>query len=393
MAADIKKIVDDNYEFLVNTRRHFHMYPELSSCEYETAAYIKKALDEWNIPYETTGVSDIVATIQGNGEGKTIALRGDIDALPIQEETGVEWASKKPGIMHACGHDCHATYMLGCAKILNEIRSEFNGTVKIIFQEGEEIGAGARKLMETNLLDDVERIIGLHVSNSLDLGKFSIGYGVMSSYGAGARIVIESKGGSLDKPEITGNSILAATEIVSGITSQSAHLFPGEEQVVLVPTVIVTQQDKDGIPNRVILSYNFRTFGISNVEILKNIVDTVASNTAKTFGTTATVEHWGPGEAVNNEKESTDLAAYIIGKYFGKDAIIYSKPSMGGEDFSLYQKKIPGTFVHIGGAVNGVYHAEHTDKTLVDDGVLALGVEFFIRYVIAYFRGEAETFE
>ena len=114
--ADLKKLVQDNFDFLVETRKHFHRHPELSSQEFETAAYIKSHLNEWGIPYETTGVSDIVATITGSFPGKTVAMRGDIDALPITEATGVDFASENPGVMHACGHDIHATYMLGAAK-------------------------------------------------------------------------------------------------------------------------------------------------------------------------------------------------------------------------------------------------------------------------------------
>ena len=181
MTKDIRKLVEETNDFLVQTRRYFHQHAELSSHEFGTNAYIKKYLEEWKIPYAEAGETSIVATIKGSKSGKVLAMRGDFDALPILEATGLPFASQNKGVMHACGHDFHGTYMLGAAKILNGLKDEISGTIKLIFQEGEEIGAGAREIIAAKLVDDVQNIIGLHVSSEYDLGKYTLNYGIMSA--------------------------------------------------------------------------------------------------------------------------------------------------------------------------------------------------------------------
>lgn len=384
MSRNIKEIVLENYNYLCDVRKYFHMYPELSCREYETASFIKNELEKFQIPYEATGENSIVATISGNREGKTLALRGDIDALPIQEDTGVDFASRNEGVMHACGHDCHAAFMLGTAKILNELKGEIHGTVKIIFQEGEEIGVGARKIMSSGLLNDVDNIVGLHVSQELDLGKFALGHGIQTSYGAGARIKVLGKGGSIASPEKSINALVVVGQIVTAINAAVAYEFASDQQVVLVPTIIKSRVESNGIPDTAEISYNFRTLNKINVDTLKRIIENIPQNIAKAYGAEVKIELWGPGEAVNNEKESTDRAIKIIRDSFGEESIFSSKPFMGGEDFSIYQKTIPGVFAHVGGAVDGVYRNLHTDKTLINEEVLKYGVEFFINYAFKY---------
>lgn len=380
--ADLKKLVQDNFDFLVETRKHFHRHPELSSQEFETAAYIKSHLNEWGIPYETTGVSDIVATITGSFPGKTVAMRGDIDALPITEATGVDFASENPGVMHACGHDIHATYMLGAAKILKDLKDEIHGTVKIIFQEGEEIGAGARKLMETDILDGVDNIVGVHNAADKDLGIFSLNYGVMSSYGSGVTVTVA-------RTDVAkGNPLLAAADLVNTVTSLATQQVPGEDQGVLVPTVVSTENESCGFPKKVVIQLNFRTLDVETTRILNEISDRIAKGIETSHGVSVSVTHVNHGHAVNNDRESTDRAARVIAERFGEKNVEWAKPSMGGEDFSLYQEKIPGVFVHVGGVTDGVYRPQHTDKTLVDEKVLLYGLEFLLAYAFDYLNDE-----
>lgn len=373
----IAQYVEKNNDFLIKTRHYLHQHPELSSKEYETSAYIRSFLDKWKIPYKTNGVSSVIAEIRGKKQGKTIALRGDIDALPIQEETGLEWKSQNDGVMHACGHDVHATFMLGCAKILNELKDELNGTVKIIFQEGEEIGAGARKIMEEGLLSDVDTIVALHDSQELDLGIFALGYKTMSSYGAGGLITIET--------DENTNAIVVAGECVSLITALAAERFSKSEQIVLVPTVVKSEQNEAGKSVKAVVAYNSRTLNYENEKIMQEVLSIAAEKISAAFNCKADVNLRTPGNVVDNDPYFTDLAADVIKKYFGENALRFSRPVMSGEDFALYQKTIPGVYIHIGGATNGIYRALHTNKTCVDDGILPLGVEFLIRYVFAYF--------
>lgn len=381
----ISKQIKDNENFFIQTRHHLHEHPELSSQEYETSAYIRSYLDEWKIPYVTNGVSSVIATIKGKKNGlkenqkksKTIALRGDIDALPIQEETGLAWKSQNDGVMHACGHDVHTTFMLGTAKILNELKDDFNGTVRIIFQEGEEIGAGAKKIMEAGLLSDVDTIVALHDSQEIDLGIFALGYGTMSSFGGGGEVAIETDGHT--------NALIVAGEFVSLVTALSEEKFSRSEQIVLVPTVVKSAQNDSRKVDKVSIAYNSRTLNLDNEKVIQDLLVLAAEKTSSAFDCKANVELRKPGNAVNNDKHFTDLAADVIKKYFGEKSLRFTRPVMSGEDFALFQKTIPGVYIHIGGATDGVYRALHTSKTCVDDRILVIGIEFFLRYVFEYF--------
>lgn len=360
--------------FLIEARRHYHRYPELSRQEHETAAYIRKYLEEWDIPYDVNDVGNTVAVFGGrDGNGnRTIALRGDIDALPIQEETGCEYASCHEGIMHACGHDCHGAMMLGAAKILKELEPYIPGRVKVIFQEAEETGEGALKLMESHLLDDVSRIVGLHVTQEEDLGTFQLGYGIMSAIGRGARMTFT--GGNVR------DQILAATDCMDLLREQALRQFPANHRTVLVPTVIRTIPEKS-----VELTCNFRTLEPEDEITFEHIIEYAVTQASSNNCVNGSWVSTGRDEGVMNDKSSTDLAIRVIEQTFGKAAVTIRRPYISGEDFAYYQKKIPGVMIHIGGAVNGEYLPLHTSKTMVDERVLAIGVSFLVRYVFAYF--------
>lgn len=371
----IRRLVADNEKFLIDVRRYLHSHPELSAEEYQTADYVRTWLREWGIPYVTVGNTGTVATIDGNEKGATIAIRGDMDALPIKENTGVSYASVNQGVMHACGHDFHTTFMLGTAKILCELQSQLKGRIKIIFQEGEEIGKGALDIMNAHIIDDADTIVGLHMSMEAPVGKFLVGYGVMSSYGGGADIVIE--GGK------TSNAIQIASYVIEWIGQRSFELFPGTEQVVLVPTVVrtVNNDSTTDVGSKIVLTYNFRTLNADNYRIMENILGKVSEVVKVLFGGHADVKIVEHANVVNNDAESTDRAIRVISELYGEDVVCISRPFMGGEDFSVYQKTIPGVFLHVGGVSDGQYGALHTDVTNFDESALRIGTEYLLSYI------------
>lgn len=384
MPKNIRKLVEETNDFLVETRRYFHQHAELSSHEFGTNAYIKKYLNEWGIPYSEAGETSIVATIKGAKPGKVLAMRGDFDALPILEATGLSFASENKGVMHACGHDFHGTYMLGAAKILKDLKNEISGTIKLIFQEGEEIGAGAREIIAAKLVDDVQNIVALHVSAEYDLGKYTLNYGIMSAHGSGAVIDIESKGGNLTEPEKGRNALLVATDLINSFSSLLPQYISGYDQAVFVPTVLKVSDKSNGIPSKVHLELNFRTYDYDVAKQLDEVAKKVVEGVSLTHDAKIFIKCKEPSTSVNNDKESTDRAAKIIERLHGKDAVLWSKPATGGENFSRFQEKIPGVFIHIGAITNGVYRAHHTDKTDFDEKVLADGLEFLLEYALDF---------
>ena len=384
MAINIRKSVEEVNDFLVQTRRYFHQHAELSRQEFGTNAYIKKHLDEWGIPYEEAGQTSIVATIKGKKNGKVLAMRGDFDALPILEATGLPFASENKGVMHACGHDFHGTYMLGAAKILKDLRDEIPGTIKLIFQEGEEIGAGAREIIAAHLVDDVQNIVALHVSSEYDFGKYTLNYGIMSAHGSGAVIDIETKGGVLSEPEKGNNALLVATDLITSFSSLLPQYVSGYDQAVFVPTVLKVTDKGDGIPSKVHLELNFRTYDYEIAKLLDVLAKKVVQGIEISHDAKISIKCKEPSTSVNNDKESTDRAASVIERPHGKDSVLWTKPATGGENFSRFQEKFPGVFIHIGAITNGVYRAHHTDKTDFDEKVLADGLEFLLEYAFEY---------
>ncbi len=380
---DFHKITQDNYEFMLEARRHAHCHPELSGKEFETAAYIRAHLDDWGIPYEEIAGTSTVATVTGDLPGPAVAIRGDIDALPIEEKTGVPYASVNPGVMHACGHDCHITYVLTAAKILQELRPKLRGTVKIIFQKAEENATGAKEIMDSGILSGVKCIAGLHVIQTADLGTFNLNYGIMSTIGAGAVMTVKTKGGSIRKPETAKNALVAASRILSSVTEEIALRIPESHPVVMVPTQVHTKARDGEVPSEASMMFNFRTLDIRDFDVMQEVVNTMPERMSEAFGASLEVKTWGPGVAVDNDRKATDLAIRVITEAFGADKVKMIRPYMSGEDFSFYQQEIPGVFIRIGGAVNGDYHPLHTDRMLVDDRTLLYGEEFLLRYVFA----------
>lgn len=389
--VDIEKLVEENYDFLVEVRKYFHRHAELSGQEYETSAFIRKYLDKWEVPYEVVpGHTSIVATINGEKPGKTIAIRGDFDALPITENTGVEYSSEHEGVMHACGHDVHATYMLGAAKILKDLKAQIPGTVKILFQEAEETGEGADRIIKAGLFEGVDEVFGLHTAANEDVGLFTLGSGVMSTYGGAIKIVVNGKGGHSSVPHKTVNPLLVASQIISALNAFVAYSFDSFDQVVLVPTVFHSGTKSNIIPDTAELQYNFRLLDIKYGEILKTRVKEIAENVVASYGAEIEYEFWGPGTAVINDEKSIARADRLIRKHWGDDAVKYVRPGMGGEDFSKYQELAPGAFIHVGGAYNGVYKVHHTDKTFIDERAIKYGEELLLYYVFDYLNNPDE---
>ena len=369
----IERLVRENEPFFREVRHHIHRHPELSGQEKGTAAYIRHFLREWGIPFQTDDVSSTVAFIDGGHYGKTIAIRGDIDALPITEETGCAYASEVPGVMHACGHDCHAAFMLGAAKLLWEMREEIKGTVLVIFQEAEETGVGADSLMKSGLLANVDCIAALHTTQEYDLGKFALNYGVRSAFGAGEAVTVRTKSGQ--------NALEVLAQIVQAVSAAAAKSFDPESANVLAPTMVKTIREEGEIPVEASVYYNFRSHDIHGFDRLHALFDGLVPPLAKAFGAEAEVFHDGYDDAVINDRQATDLALKVLKEHFGEESILITGPRMSGEDFAQYQKEIPGVFIHIGGAVNGEYRVLHTSKTMVDDGVLPLGIRFLLCYI------------
>jgi len=358
---------------LVAMRRELHQNPELSNEEYETTARIRAWLTEagirmldWSLP---TGV---MAEVKGKHDGPIILLRADIDALPVQEETGLPFSSTVPGKMHACGHDFHTSSMIGAAKLLQERAEELRGTVRILFQPAEELAIGARAVIEAGALEGVSAVFGMHNKPDLPVGTVGIKTGPLMASVDRFEIEVQGKGGHAGMPEAASDPIVVSSAIVAALqTLVSRNVSPKHAAVVSVCR-LEAGKTWNVIPDTGYLEGTVRTFQPEARAQIPAQMRRIVESVAEGYGAKATLKWISMLPAVNNEQNTVDImrtAAAAQGL-----EIVEAEPTMGGEDFALYQELVPGCFIWMG--TSGTEQWHHPQFTLQEEA-LAISAALF----------------
>lgn len=380
--------INENKDYVINLRRYFHENPELSWEEVNTSKRIRKELEEMNIPYELVKDIGVIGHIKGKGEGKRLGIRADIDALPVKEETGLSFASKNEGVMHACGHDAHISILLGAAKILNELKDEFKGEILIIFQPAEEYiqDSGAKYLSQVPEIKSLDRIIGLHIWGDIDSGSASLNEGAIMASADTFDIYIKGISGHGASPHKSIDPIVAGSMVVNALqTIVSRENDPLEPQVISV-TAFNSGNSKNVIPETAHLEGTTRSFNNDLRSKYKSEMQRVLEGVAMTTRAEIKLDYHDGTPATVNEKESTEMGIEVAKEVF-KDGFIEDYPQlMGGEDFAKYLLNIPGCFLLLGGAGKKGKIAQHNEKFDIDEDALKLGVEYFVKYAIKYLK-------
>lgn len=380
--------INENKEYVINLRRYFHENPELSWEEVNTSKRIRKELEEMNIPYELVKDIGVIGHIKGKGEGKRLGIRADIDALPVKEETGLSFASKNEGVMHACGHDAHISILLVAAKILNELKDEFKGEILIIFQPAEEYiqDSGAKYLSQVPEIKSLDRIIGLHIWGDIDSGSASLNEGPIMASADTFDIYIKGISGHGASPHKSIDPIVAGSMVVNALqTIVSRENDPLEPQVISV-TAFNSGNSKNVIPETAHLEGTTRSFNNDLRSKYKSEMQRVLEGVAITTRAEIKLDYHDGTPATVNEKESTEMGIEVAKEVF-KDGFIEDYPQlMGGEDFAKYLLNIPGCFLLLGGAGKKGKIAQHNEKFDIDEDALKLGVEYFVKYAIKYLK-------
>ena len=387
------------FDEVVKIRRKLHQHPELSFCEKETAELVKYYLDLKHIDYQSDIAGyGIVATIKGESSfraksrnllqsneisplryapvemtGRVIALRADMDALPIQENSKNSYCSKNPGIMHACGHDAHTAMLLGTAFILNDLRDKFSGTIKLIFQPGEEkLPGGASLMIKEGVLDDVDLIIGPHVYPDLPCGEVGFHAGPYMASSDEVNITVKGRGGHAAKPAERENAVLAAAKIVAELSK----LYPENGDVLLAFGGFMADGTYNVIPSEVKLKGTMRTFDETKRKSLKDNILKVAKAIASEYGCDAEVLIEQGYPSLKNDVALTNKCSALAKEFLGENKVKNLPQLMTAEDFAWYSQKIPACFYRLGtsNSSKGIDFKQHTANFDIDEESLKTGM-------------------
>ena len=378
MLSQIKDIAETLAPRLIEIRRHLHSHPELSGQEYQTAAYVSGVLSTCGLKIqEAVGKVGVIGDLLADSEQASfLAIRTDMDALPIQERTDVAFASRRPGIMHACGHDVHTTVGLGTAMILSNISDSLAGNVRFLFQPAEEIAQGASWMIQDGAMRDVNAILGLHVFPSIPGGNLGIRYGALTAAADDIEIIIQGESGHGARPHEAIDAIWIASQIIT--TLQQAI---GRTQNPLHPTVLTIGEISGGrasniIADQVRMAGTVRSLHPESHANLPDWIEGIVTNICQTYGATCKVNYRRGVPSVQNDPSLTQIIEESSREAWGSDSIeILTEPSLGAEDFSLYLQQAPGTMFRLGvGLPNQINHPLHHPEFTVDEKAIVTGV-------------------
>lgn len=383
----ILKVCAQIEQWLINCRREFHQIPEPGMKEYKTSKLIQQYLDEFGISYNVIVNTGIVATLKGNQGGGVVAIRADIDGLPISEKNNFKYTSTHEGYMHACGHDAHIAIALGVAKILSERKDEINGTIKFIFQPAEETVGGARPMIEKNVLKnpDVQKIFGLHVAPEIEVGKIGLKYGQMNAASDTIKLVIKGHSTHAAYPHHGIDAIMISGQVINALQSIVSRMIDPLESAVISIGEINGGTQGNIIAQKVEMIGTVRTLTPAIREKTLNKIVDIVEKLPKSYGGEGSLIH-DPGYcALINDNSIVDIIKNNTIKLMGKDSTeLINKPSLGVEDFAYYLKEVPGAFFRLGcgNETKGITKDGHDPYFKIDEDCLKIGVAIQLKNIL-----------
>ncbi len=378
---NIKEKAFQHRDKMVEIRRYMHKNPEPSMQEFNTTEYIRNILTEWGVEWIEAGVNGTVAILKGKNSGKTVGLRADIDALEMDELSPLEYASQNKGIMHACGHDGHAASLMGAILVLKDM--EFEGTVKAIFQPGEENGMGARSVVDSGAVNDLDGVFAMHVNSGYPTGCATIKEGPMSAANDKYFIEITGLGCHGSTPERGADALLAGASLVQNLQAMMSH-----ENSPLDPTVLTVGIFRSGtafniLPESAYLEGSCRTLKKELREKNRAAIKRFAENTAAAFKCKAEVRFEVTADLVNNDPHLTNIARDCAREILGEDKVFEQPLSLGAEDFAAFMEIAPVTYLHMGSKNDNIPNtdiAHHHGLFDIDEDVLPLTASMYAKF-------------
>jgi amidohydrolase len=379
-------------EEVVWWRRHLHRNPELSFHEKETSQFVYETLRTFgNLELSRPTPTSVVARLVGAKPGRTLAIRADMDALPIEEENDFEFVSRNPGTMHACGHDGHTAMLLGTAKILASMKDEIAGEVRFLFQHAEELfPGGAQELVDSGVMDGVDTVIGAHLWASLPVGKLGVAYGPMMGSPDTFWITIKGRGGHGAMPHQAVDSIAIGAQVVNNLQHLVSRNIDPIDNVVVSVTKFTGGTAHNVIPGCVEMLGTVRTLDPEVRKRVPELMERIVRGITEAHRASYEFEYQFGFRPVVNDEETTRAIEDTVREVFGEEALEIVRPTLGGEDFSALQQKAPGTFFWVGAGneEKGIIYPHHHPRFTVDEDAFPYGMKLFVNAAFKLLDGE-----
>lgn len=392
---EVQKMVNSVENYVKMLRRYFHEHPEVSMKEFQTMEKVKAELQSMNIPYEVVPDGGIIGTIEGQGEGKTIMLRADLDALPVQEATNnlkqpKKSVSKYDGVAHTCGHDAHMAMLLGAAKVLVHQRKHFNGKVLLVFEQGEEVGGGIFNLLKRLTEMDIDGVWGIHMKNDLPSGKISVDAGPRMAAAFPFHVKIKGKGGHGSRPDLATSPVDCFVDFYQKLMAMRLNSLNPHDPITFSVGMVSAGEAANVIPDEIEFSGTCRYLNVEQgraaASELKRLLEATCEVHQCQFE--YVVEPIARDVLVYNQEDCVEIAK----KSIDEDKLASHPAWMASEPFAFYQKYFPGVFAFLGTkneelGTGAEHHNSHFD---IDEDVLKMGVEATVRYTLNFLKYDGE---
>ena len=386
----IHPLIEQDKDYIISLRRWFHSHPELSMKEFETAKRIEKELNAIGIPTCRVGATGVLGVLKGRkGPGRRVVLRADTDALPIQDEKTVPYASQCPGVMHACGHDAHTAALLGAARALKKLEDSLSGEIGFVFQPGEEYGKGAVLFLQDGALEGADRSFGVHMQSNLPVGQVAMNLGAENASVDHFTIRIHGRSAHVSTPELGADALYAAAQIVTALQGLVGRLKSPTDPALIGVGVLRAGEGYNIVAREAVIEGTVRCFSEETRAMLNAKIADTARSIAALYNTTAEVENESFTRALINDAGVYAEAAPVIERVVGKGNLVPKELSLGGDDMAEIMAVVPGVYAFVGSgseAVPGSRLAHHTPGFDIDERCLTIAASLYVESALFWLK-------
>ena len=384
---NVRDITKKYKDYIIEKRRYFHMNPEPSFNEYDTSKVVQEELTKIGIPFEIFAKTGIIATIKGQNPGKTVLLRADMDALEVCEKNNVSYRSQKEGLMHACGHDGHIAMLLGAAHVLNEIKNDISGEIKLLFQPAEEIAKGAKAMIEeSKIIDSIDAAFAIHLWQGVPVGKISLESGARMAAADLFSIKVKGKSGHGSMPHETIDAVVVASAIVMNLQHLVSRNTNPLDTLVVTVGKLTAGTRHNIIAGEALLEGTIRSFSDEVWKKVPEQIERVVKNTAAAYNAEAEIDLVRATPPLVNNQDISDILKASAEKLYGEEVVTKYKKTPGGEDFAYFTQAVPGAlaFVGIRNDEKGINSPHHNETFDMDEEALEMGANLYAQFAIDF---------